>query len=256
MLKRAIRVTEKIPAITAPLFMVLFGLVRLLSMEAVAEPEKSTSSVLPKLGLTREVVGQLPRCCRYANGSPMESMNVIIIGTKQEVRSLYQASGWYEALPVSLLTLFRAHMAIILNTQFLRGPVTPLYVGARKQRLAFQKPTALNKFRQRHHMRLWSTQFITPAGRPIWIGQASYDVDIKHIGSWLKFPVHQIDGDLDAEREVLRADLRAGGGTNHGYLRLQSAHRGSNVFNDEFTSDGRAFVIEAPQVNSGVQKAT
>lgn len=255
MLKKALRVTERIPAITAPLFMVLFGLVRLLSSESIVESKKLTPKVLPRLGLTKEVVDRLPRFCSYPNGSSMESMNVILVGSKSELCKLYDNSGWYKALPVSMWTLIRAHFALVFGGQFLHGPVTPLYVGGRQQQLAFQKPTDINQFKQRHHMRLWKTSAKTPQGRNIWIGQASYDIDIKHVGSWFKFPVHQIDGDLDWEREVLRADLLAGGGVDHGYLRLQPPHTGENIFDDHFKADGRAFVIEAPHSASDVQKA-
>lgn len=250
MFKKVTRAYERIPAITAPLFMALFTGASLTThmRRKASSKEHVAAKALPEVGLTKDVVAALPRTSYYANGRSMESMNVILIGTKTELRNLYKLSGWYEALPVSFVNLLRCILAIKLRMQFLHGPVTPLYVGFTQQGLAFQKPTSLNRFEQRHHMRLWKTRFVAPSGQPIWIGQASYDKGIKQAGSLIKVPIHEIDGDLDAERDLLRHDLIAGGGIDYGYIRLEAAHTGENGFGDAFTSDGRAMVV-------GVQKS-
>ncbi len=248
MFKRALRAIERIPAITAPLFVALFGGLRvgMRMRQKNLDPKNVRTRAVPAIGLTKEVVAALPRQSFHASAKPMETMNIILVGKKSELRQLYKLAGWYEALPVSFWNLLRAQLTLMFNGQFLRGPVTPLYVGINQQDLAFQKPTELNKFRQRHHMRLWKTRFKANTGQPIWIGQASYDIGIKQTGSLVKVPVHEVDADLNAEREVLRGDLLAAGGVDYGYIKLQDAHSGVNAFGDDFEADGRACVIGAP----------
>jgi len=245
MFKRFLRAIERIPAITAPLFVALFGGFRigLRLRQKYSRPKNVRTRALPAIGLTKEIVDELPRHSFHASARPMESMNIIMIGTKSELRRLYAAAGWYEALPVSFWNLLRAQLSIMLNAQFLRGPVTPLYVGINQNDLAFQKPTTINKFRQRHHMRLWKTQYHAATGQPIWIGQASYDIGIKQTGSLIKVPAHEIDPDINAERDLLRSDLLAAGGTDYGYIKLQDEHKGINAFDDKFFADGRAAVV-------------
>lgn len=245
MFKRVLRAFERIPAITAPFFVALFGGLRVgfRLRQRQMNPKHVRTRALPAIGLTKEIVDELPRHSYHASARPMESMNIIMIASKPELRQLYKDSGWYEALPVSLWNLLRAQVCLMLNAQFLRGPVTPLYIGISKQDIAFEKPTELNKFRQRHHMRLWKTRFTAATGQPIWIGQASYDIDIKQTGSLIKVPVHQIAADINAERDYLRGDLLAAGGVDYGYIKLQDAHKGKNAFGDSFAADGRACVI-------------
>jgi len=248
MFKQSLRAIERIPAITAPLFMALFGGFRLvlrLRQKSIKD-RLAKGRALPSIGLTKEVVAKLPRESHHASSRPMETMNIIVIGTKTEIRQLYFMAGWYEALPVSFWNLLRSQVTIMFNSQFLRGPVTPLYVGMNQHDLAFQKPTELNKFKQRHHMRLWKMSFTATTGQPIWIGQASYDVGIKQTGSLVKVPVHEIDDNLNTEREILKRDLLAAGGVDYGYIKLQDQHKGVNAFGDDFFADGRACVIGAP----------
>lgn len=245
MFKRFIRAIERIPAITAPLFVALFGGFRIgmrLRQRRLV-PKYVRTRALPSIGLTKDIVAELPRHSFHASAKPMESMNIIVIGTKKEIRNLYILAGWHEALPVSLWNLLRAQLSIMFNGQFLRGPVTPLYIGINQNDMAFQKPTGMNKFRQRHHMRLWKTAYHAATGQPIWIGQASYDIGIKQTGSLIKVPVHEIDPDLNAERDILRNDLLSAGGIDYGYIKLQDEHKGVNAFDDKFFADGRAAVV-------------
>src|SRR4051812_32663143 len=121
MFKRIIRATERIPAITAPLFVALFGGLSLAThMRRKASTKKQqTAKALPAIGLTQQVIAELPRKSYYANGKAMESMNIIMIASKAEIRQLYKSGGWYEALPVSFLSLLRAQLALIFKMQFL-----------------------------------------------------------------------------------------------------------------------------------------
>ena len=87
--------------------------------------------------------------------------------------------------------------------------MSPLYVFGRKQDLAFEKDVGGSADR-RHHVRWWRAKPIDAVGRPLWIGDATFDRDagISHLTGQI---THHIAPDIDAERDHLTADLVAAG---------------------------------------------
>jgi hypothetical protein len=195
-----------------------------------------------KLGIYPDVIDALPRRCYRYDGKPVEPMNLILIGTLEDVHRTWIKAGWLTADPVSAINMLRALGTLIMDTAYQHGPMTPLFVGNKIQDFSFQKPTKINKFRQRHHARIWSTPFASTGGKPVWIAHASYDIDIKSIFSFP--PAHQIDPDLDTERSVVVKDLTVAGAQLRGYVDLHTPHQGINAWDDHYETDGRAAVIE------------
>jgi hypothetical protein len=64
--------------------------------------------------------------------------------------------------------------------------------------------------RQRHHVRLWRVANVSYDGRPVWIGDATYDLraGISHRGF---HPTHHIAPDVDEERDTIAANLVGAG---------------------------------------------
>lgn len=205
-----------------------------------ASPKAVNESV--KLGIYPDVINTLPRRCYRYDGKPVEPMNLILIGTLEDVQRRWLKAGWLTADPVTAFNMLRALGSLIMDAAYRHGPMTPLFVGNKIQDFSFQKPTKINRFRQRHHARIWSTPFASTNGKPVWIGHASYDIDIKSIFSFP--PAHQIDPDLDTERAVVVKDLTTSGATLRGYVDLHTPHQGINAWDDHYETDGRAAVIE------------
>jgi hypothetical protein len=206
--------------------------------------EQVTKAELTKVGLSQEVFDDLPRQSFHGNGRPMEPMNVILVGTEEQVLRSMLAAGWYEADPVSFANVMRAWVALATNRQYLTGPVTPLFADGHMHVMGFQKPTELNKFRQRHHCRIWSTSLLDQHGHRLWIMHASYDISFKGSGIFSFPPAHTIEPNIDKERAEVVQDLKQAGAKLRGYIQFQNAHEGVNAFNDEFSTDGRAAVLE------------
>jgi hypothetical protein len=123
--------------------------------------------------------------------------------------------------------------------QYLKAPVTPSYLNAEPENLAFQKPTDSNTLRQRHHTRLWQTDFRLASGQEVWVATASYDEGIEFAGP-AKLPTHHIDPNIDAERSYIASSL---GLKNVSYLQVVNAQAGKNASGDVFFTDGKAAVI-------------
>ncbi len=206
-------------------------------------PAGKTAEDTVKLGLHPDVVDALPRRgLRYDNGRLNEANNLILLGTAEAVYDGWKQAGWYPGDPITPWALLRAWIVLVLNLQYKHGPLTPIMTDGQIQLMSFQKPTKLNTFRQRHHARIWATPYASTNGKPVWIAHTSYDVDIKSI---FKIPpAHEIDADLDGEREFTANDLVKAGATLKGYATLTKPYEAENAFGDHFRTDGRAAVLE------------
>ncbi len=124
------------------------------------------------------------------------------------------------------------------NRQYLNAPVTPSYLNAKPQDLAFQKPTDANTLKQRHHTRVWRTDYVLPDGRPIWVATASLDDGVKFAGP-AKLPTHHIDPNIDAERSFIAQSL----GVPSDLIQVVNSQLGRNASGDPFYTDGKAIII-------------
>lgn len=239
---------HKLTLVLAILMLSRFVMKRIHPSVLIRARELVSDAQLHKAKLSREDFDDLPREAFHGNGRPMEPMNLVLIGSEEQVLHSFLEAGWHEADPVSMRNVMHAWSVIIFGRQYLTGPVTPLFVDDRKELMAFQKPTKINKFKQRHHGRIWSTQFQDTDGRPVWIMHASYDINIKGSGALNFPPTHKIAPEIDKERDLLVADLREAGAKLRATLQFQNAFEGFNAFGDEFNTDGKIAIVEMPNV--------
>jgi hypothetical protein len=231
-------------SIIAGLTLGLFVAYRRWKKQAIENAVVGDPEDLKAVGLSRDVFSALPRLSYLANGKPMEWMNLIIIGDEAAIKAAMEAGGWYEADNVTPWSLLKAFWVIIRGAQYLKGPMTPMFIDDQAQDLNYQKPTEENVFAKRHHARFWKTDQKDSSGAPVWIAHASFDKGIKGSGRFNFPPTHEIDADLDKERGIIAGDMVSGGAKLRGYIQFQPAGGGFNAFDDKFQSDGRAAVIE------------
>ncbi len=201
-----------------------------------------------ELGLGADELNHLPRVSENVLARAMEPMNLILVGSQEQAADLFSKAGWRPADPVSFGSMQKALLAIFFNRAYDTGPVTPCYIGKKRQDAAFQKATSIDKFRQRHHLRLWRTSLKTKDGRPVLVGQASYDKDIKTFGFLAFPPIHKIAPELDAERRLVCADLTVVGAKVLGEVQLNEAYADRNAYRDAFFTDGFASIVEVTHV--------
>jgi hypothetical protein len=87
------------------------------------------------------------------------------------------------------------------------APVSPLYYDGRKQDLAFEKEIGRSADK-RNHVRFWQVLDKGQEGRPVWLGSASQDAGVT-LSRDTGQVTHRISPDVDAERDLLIADLVA-----------------------------------------------
>lgn len=150
-----------------------------------------------------------PRVTHTGDKHPGDPINVAIVGSELELKKVLLAAGWFPADPVTLKSSLEIAEATVLNRQYDTAPVSSLYLFGRKQDLSFQQPVGDNP-RKRHHVRFWKYDKLSPDGRPVWVGSATYDerVGLSYTTGQI---THHIDADVDAERDHLMSSLQQTG---------------------------------------------
>ena len=107
-----------------------------------------------------------PRITRTSDGHPGDPLNVSLIGTEPQVKSIMQAAKWHPAAALGLKSDLKIAADTVLSRPDDEAPVSNLFLYGRKEDLAFEQPVGNNP-RQRHHVRFWKTEDVNDDERPI-----------------------------------------------------------------------------------------
>jgi hypothetical protein len=144
-----------------------------------------------------------PRITHTKSGAEGDPLNLVFVGSKDQITHSFQQAGWLIPDPITLQTSEKIAVDGLTHKSYPTAPVSNLYVFGRVQDLAFEKPT--NDVANRGHIRLWKTGTLL-GGQLVWIGQASYDSGIELSGT-NHLPTHHIAPTVDLERNAVGADL-------------------------------------------------
>jgi hypothetical protein len=144
---------------------------------------------------------------RTATGIPGDPINVGLVGSREDVLCAMNAAGWYPADPITLRSSIEIVGSVLLDRPYHQAPVSHLYYDNRRQDLAFEKPVGTSADR-RNHVRFWRVLERGQEGRAVWLGAATFDrgVGFSHDDARV---THHIAPDIDAERDLLVADLKS-----------------------------------------------
>ena len=204
--------------------------------------------ILPRLWKHHEmrhgVFDDSPRVTQTASEIPGDPLNVALIGTEEDVIRAMTAARWD---PADALT-FRSSVRIVVDTVLKKpddqAPVSNLYLFGRKEDLAFEKPVG-NSPKQRHHVRFWKMSR-TYDDRPAWIGSAAYDIRVEFSRTTGQV-THHISPDVDAERDLLVADLKNAIHAQIDWLDgFHTQLQGRNGGGDPWRTDGRLAIVILP----------
>jgi hypothetical protein len=150
-----------------------------------------------------------PRITRTSDGSPGDPLNVALVASERELERALHDAGWRRAAALGLASDLEIAGSVVLGRPDPTAPVSDLYLFGRKQDLAFEQELG-DSAKQRHHVRFWRWDSESSAGRPIWLGSATFDrgVGLSHRTGQI---THHIAPDIDADRDALIAGLAAAG---------------------------------------------
>ena len=187
------------------------------------------------------LLSSAPQRAASKDGKPGDPLNLVVIGSADEIRHTFTTAGWSEAEEKNEKSIMRTVRAVAGDVGYGSAPVSQLYLYGRQEDLAFER--MLNTFTKRHHLRLWRSGATTPDGREIWLGASTHDTGIDvHPG----VVSHAIDPDLDAERTKVGADLAVTSlvTTEQFVTRPDPLSQGLTATGGTWKTDGRLLAIE------------
>jgi hypothetical protein len=167
---------------------------------------------------------RVPRFTITRDGLPGDPVNLVLIGTLQQLHAAFAISGWSEADRLGAASSWRMIRAFVFNSPYPTAPFSTLYLYGRGQDIGFQKAID-NSPRKRHHIRFWALSLARaeatvgtadfsqntdrPAEHPrvFWVGAGTKDTGFSL--TRLTFQItHATDSDTNTERDYIIAELR------------------------------------------------
>lgn len=169
--------------------------------------------------------GRISRFTRASDGFLVDPVNIILMGSKDELQEAFKKIGWYKADRVTIRSSFKMILAFIFNKPYNKAPFSRLFLFGRKQDIGFQQ-TIDNSPRKRHHTRFWATnsektidpldvkywtkkQKIDRSKAMVWVGAGSEDIGFSFTKLTYQLS-HKVDPDVDKERNYILKLLKTG----------------------------------------------
>jgi len=166
---------------------------------------------------------RVPSYTITGDGLPGDPVNLVLVGTREQLHAAFAAAGWSTADRLGLKSSWNMVRAFVLNLPYPTAPFSTLYLFGRGQDLGFQKAID-NSPRKRHHIRFWAldvalaeaawgtARFWLNTDRPpedarvCWVGAGTRDTGFSL--TQLTFQItHATDSDTNAERDYIVAEL-------------------------------------------------
>jgi hypothetical protein len=194
-------------------------------------------------GITPDLLSKIPRRVSDPNGNPGDMVNVLIVGTQDQVVQVFTAAGWVKVDKTVGSTMLSALAGTIQKKDYLTMPMSTLYLFNRPQDYGFAHGEPVKVAMSRNHLRVWKSPYEVE-GRPLWCVAATHDIgferDQRNNGV-----THKIDPAIDGEREFVNGTLSGTG------LVIKRDHvtpadpltTAKTATGGEFHSDGRILVL-------------
>jgi len=206
-----------------------------------ANPAGPVESRVP--GITPDLLSMVPRRVSDPSGKPGDMVNVLIVGTQEQMLQVFTTAGWVQVDRSVGNTALNAVLDSLEKKDYLTMPMSSLFLFNRPQDYGFAHGEAVKVAMSRNHLRVWKSPYEI-AGRPLWCVAATHDIgferDQRNNGV-----THKIDPSIDGEREYVNGTLSGTG------LVTQRDHvtpadpltTAKTATGGEFHSDGRILVL-------------
>jgi LssY C-terminus len=194
-------------------------------------------------GITPDLLSRIPRRVSDPSGKPGDMVNVLIVGTQDQVVQVFTTAGWVHVDKTVGNTALDAVVDSLEKKDYLTMPMSTLFLFNRAQDYGFAHGEPVKVAMSRNHLRVWKSPYEVD-GRPLWCVAATHDIgferDQRNNGV-----THKIDPAIDGEREYVNGTLSGTG------LVVQRDHvtpadpltTAKTATGGEFHSDGRILVL-------------
>jgi hypothetical protein len=202
-------------------------------------------------GITPDLLNKIPRRVTDPSGHPGDMVNVLIVGTQDQVVKAFTGAGWVQVDKTVRNTALNAALESFEKKDYLTMPMSVLYLFNRGQDYGFAHAEPVKVAMSRNHLRVWKSPYEVD-GRPLWCVAATHDIgferDQRNNGL-----THKIDPAIDGEREYVDGTLSSTG------LVVQRDHvtppnpltTAKTATGGEFHSDGRIVVLVLKNASTG-----
>lgn len=194
---------------------------------------------------------RIPRVTRAADGLSADPVNIVLVGTRTQLRSAFAAANWHVADPLTPRTALKMIASFVFNRPYPTAPFSALFLYGRKQDMGFQEPVG-NSPRKRHHVRFWAAdrepedelnnlaywtkrRRIDPGRSYIWVGAGTTDTGFGFQALTYQIS-HRVDRNADRERDYIIAALH-----NVDQIQDERYIESGTLVGSRFITDGRIF---------------
>src|SRR5215472_2692844 len=160
-------------------------------------------------GITPELLAKIPRRVSDPAKNPGDMVNVLIIGTQDQVVQVFTSAGWVQVDKTARESAMNAVLQSLEKKDYLTMPMSILYLFDRPQDYGFAHAEPVRVAMSRNHLRVWKSPYEVQ-GRPLWCVAATHDTgferDQRNNGV-----THKIDPAIDDEREYVNGTLSGTG---------------------------------------------
>ncbi|MGA3235726.1 MAG: LssY C-terminal domain-containing protein [Bryobacteraceae bacterium] len=134
---------------------------------------------------------------------PMDLVNLVYVGSAEEINRAFSAAGWTGAQPNSRRATVKVMRAIAEDRGLAEAPMRMLLLDGAEPDMQLQQ--SLDTFAKRDHLRIWARSEQID-GRQVWASSATRDLAAVFAMHPFGF-THQIQDDVDLERDQVVSDL-------------------------------------------------
>ena len=198
----------------------------------------------PIAGITSAFLKQFPRRVADPQGNPGDMVNILIIGSQQQLVAAFKAAGWVQVDASVGSTVVSGLIASLSKESYLTMPMSTLYLFGRQQDYGFAHAEPLRVALSRNHLRVWKSSEVLD-GTPVWCIAATHDIGLER-DQRNNGVTHKIDPAIDGEREYVNETL-SGTGLVEERLHVSPSDpltEAKTATGGSFHSDGRILVLK------------
>ncbi|HEY5174977.1 MAG TPA: LssY C-terminal domain-containing protein [Terriglobales bacterium] len=188
------------------------------------------------------LVQSLPRHSTTVKMVDADVVNLVFVGSRQEVESAFEQAGWNTSDAFSKKSFFRDFYAFLNDSGYAQAPMRPFLLDGKPADMNWQK--SLNSYARRDHLRMWQWAG-SEDSETVWVSSSTHDTGATLSLGRRQF-VHHITSDIDEERSKVIRDLNVAGCVKAVYLvaRPKMANISQNSTGDLVSTDGALAVVE------------
>jgi hypothetical protein len=197
--------------------------------------------------ITPSLLNEIPRRVSDQQGNPGDMVNILILGTEEQLVAAFKAAGWVHVDSSVQETAITGLIDSLEKKDYLTMPMSTLYLFKRPQDYGFAHAEPVRVVMSRNHLRVWKSPY-TAGGQTVWCIAATHDIGFER-DQRNNNVTHKIDPAIDGEREFVNNTLSSTGlviARDH-VIPQNPLTSAKTATGGEFHSDGRILVLVLKQ---------